>query len=792
MKTNRLMEFVGICAVTAELAAFPCLADVVLPDTAWRDGGIVFDDVDAGMSYRMVEARTAKGVDFCAAVSLSGETLMLDAPALVRGSGELLTPLDGSAGVTFCPAARSGVAPAADVFLQSASALLWSNALLASTMRITGDICGGVVQNGQVYVPAEMFHFVRNGTTATAQFHCLDDFSMPDGSAKFVKAIKVQFDQVGKDIHAKILWAKYAEAAKYGLDFDTVAANGVYETYATARNSAHAIGITHLALHGDLVVDGHFPAGDVAVEADTLTIFPQAPVTITNTISGRADQVVFRGSGTAPVAWTHPDFIPADYEGIFASNTSIHSLKFVSAQMSGGYVNNRNSVDASLYGSYAKFTGDELVLQVQYFDRNGNDSSGITKMIFLHFAQRGRDVYLVRASAHFVDGAFLNVDNSAGPGNSSVATGDDGDGYGIHNVVLSYVPGVWPITLSGDCRNALPDGTRFVVDGTDLAVKGKYMLSRAYDLIVTNRANVTFSLPDGNFVGHADEQTNAITVCRDCTFTVERDWNVNSCTTIDVDAGLLNLPVRIGPEGDCLVYLQRLTLRNGARVTGKPFRAGYYRSVTHYVHSRGEGENVIENGVMGAYDHVNRPYLDYYLFRTDADLLVKGPLIDAVEWKGLNWTKTGAAALTLSGKSTTEGWFRVDEGTLRLGTDGALARTNAVTLAGGSLDGAAFTNRLGSLTLTANSSIVVGEGVLEFSDSSAMAWAPGVQLSLTGDVRKLERGHVRFRRDESPSPSPGLSEDQLAALRYNGDQRVQIDDDGWLRSAPSGTLLLFR
>ena len=36
MKTNRLMEFVGVCAVTAELAAFPCLADVVLPDTAWR------------------------------------------------------------------------------------------------------------------------------------------------------------------------------------------------------------------------------------------------------------------------------------------------------------------------------------------------------------------------------------------------------------------------------------------------------------------------------------------------------------------------------------------------------------------------------------------------------------------------------------------------------------------------------------------------------------------------------------------------------------------------------------
>lgn len=97
-----------------------------------------------------------------------------------------------------------------------------------------------------------------------------------------------------------------------------------------------------------------------------------------------------------------------------------------------------------------------------------------------------------------------------------------------------------------------------------------------------------------------------------------------------------------------------------------------------------------------------------------------------------------------------------------------------------------------TLTLTANSSIVVGEGVLEFSDSSAMVWTPGVLLSLTGDVRKLERGHVRFRRDESTSLSPGLSEDQLAALRYNGDQRVQIDDDGWLRSAPSGTLLVFR
>lgn len=74
----------------AALAAFSCLADVALPDTAWRDGEIVFDDADAGTSYRMVEARTAKGVDFGAAVSLSGEMLTLTAnSSIVVGEGVL-------------------------------------------------------------------------------------------------------------------------------------------------------------------------------------------------------------------------------------------------------------------------------------------------------------------------------------------------------------------------------------------------------------------------------------------------------------------------------------------------------------------------------------------------------------------------------------------------------------------------------------------------------------------------------------------------------------------------------
>lgn len=781
-----MTKSLGVLACVVALAA--CGDELSLPETAWQDGWIVFGAADEGKTYQLEAPQTAKGVRFDVDATLVGETLTLESPAEVVGSGSLLTPLAGADGVKL-----SGIGED-DMFPSDTSKPLWSSLMLTDSMQIFADICGGVVGLGQVYRPAEMFHFVRNGDTATAQFHCYDDFSQPDGSAKYVKAFKLQFEQRDQNVYVKILWAKYASARMYGSNFDEVAADGDYTNYATAVNTPGAIGITHLTVKGrdGIMIEGTLPAGTATLLAKTVTVWPRSDLTITNAVSGTTRQVVFKGKrNSAPVEWTHEGFIAADEEMLVARNASIRSVRFVSAQMSGGFVNNKNRTDPSLYGSFSTVSGNELVLQVQYFDPAPSGTGDYTKMVFLHLVQRGSDIYLTKAEARNIGGNHLN-ENNAGGGSSSVATGDYANGYGIHNVVLSTASGTWPITLTGDCHNELPMGTQVVVDGTDLTVNGRYMLPRQYDLIVTNGASLTFSPPASTFVGHYNGETNAVTVCSGCTFTVAHDWNLNEGTTVSVDDGVLALPGKAGQEGDCMVYVPRLTLRNGARVTGKPYRAGYYTGYSYFVHSTGNGQNILASGVMGVYNNVSRPEIDYYLFRTDADLLVTGPLIDGVQWWGMNWAKTGDATLTLAGRSTAVGWFRVEEGTLRLGADGALSRTNAVTLAGGALDGGAFTNRLGVLTLTADSAIDVGYGVMEFSDSSAAVWTPGASLALTGTAYKLERGHIRFHRTGSDGLTSGLTSAQLAVMRYNGDQRVELDNEGWLKSCSEGTLIIVR
>ena len=112
-----------------------------------------------------------------------------------------------------------------------------------------------------------------------------------------------------------------------------------------------------------------------------------------------------------------------------------------------------------------------------------------------------------------------------------------------------------------------------------------------------------------------------------------------------------------------------------------------------------------------------------------------------------------------------------------------------IELAGGEIAVGAFTNRLGALSVTADSSIRAGDGALTFSDSSASAWTPGATLSVTGEASRLASGHIRFLRENGAA---GLSDGQLRAMRYNGELRVRLDGEGWLESYIPGLTVIFR
>lgn len=782
----------GLKMVGAGAMAIACAVAArgeALPADAWNGSEILFSEGDRGRSYRLDAPTNATAVRFDAPATLSGETLTLDAPARVAGSGTLLTPLAGADGL------RVATSEVSTVFPQAESATLWKDARLRDGMAITGEICGNMIGHGRL-CPTQMFFFEKTGDTVVAQFHCLDDVKA-DGSPKYVKAFKLQFDQVGDDVAVKVIWARYADAAFYGTDLETTH-QGVYATPYTSSltDRVKAIGITNLRIVDDVVLSGTFPAGPVEVAMRNVTIHPQRAVTITNAIAGFAEELRFESSGADRAQWTHPDFVTTEERKIL-EDTCIDTLSFVSAKTSGGWVNNKDGDDPALYGCFVKRSPGTNVVYVQYFDRkkNSDNDSDYTKTVVLQFRQDGGDVWMKALGRCYSNGDWLNKDQSGAALSAGVATTATADGYGIHDVVFSYRPGVWSIELAGANTNSLPRGTRVVMDGVDVSITGRNVLPAGHDLVLTNGASVVLDVGDcgdGGFAsGHS--VSNTISLFAGSSYTVKGPWNVGNLTEMALDASTFETTYQ-SREGCSCNYVERMTMRNGARTKGWPIRVGWHQ-VESFTRSEGTGPNVIENGVMAARrEWDNRCQIpNEHVFYVETDLHVLGPLMDVPRFEGIVWVKTGAARLVLAGAGgDTDSPFIVRAGTLELAANGVFVNeTNDVdvVLAGGALDAGAFTNGLGALTVTADSALRVAGGMVEFADSSAFPWTPGAGLSVTGEARRLRPGSVRFARSDGGA---GLSNEQLNAILYNGEQRVSLDADGWLVSRPTCTVILIR
>ncbi len=350
---------------------------------------------------------------------------------------------------------------------------------------------------------------------------------------------------------------------------------------------------------------------------------------------------------------------------------------------------------------------------------------------------------------------------------------------GVADKLTFKGPGTLPTVTVGEnlaARNTLKG--QIALDGVAAKVMYQFMPDDA-DLILTNDATfATGSYPHSNYV--LSKKTQA-TICPGCKMTLGVDWTVGYEAKVVVDGGELSLR---GHE-----YLNHLAMGNGGRVSGSGnyYAAGYTTASKCELVTFGDGVCVVEPVIRSGGNKANGDV--EYLFDAAADLRLLGGLGHYGGSFSPKWVKRGQATLSIEGTghwSTTQstmGTLKVEEGTVVLGCNDAFSRTNDLTLAGGTLDFGEFTNRLGTLTLTTNSTIVVGSGCLTFSDSSAVVWDADAKLNVVGDTKALAPGHLRFL-------GGGLAETQLKALRYNGRRRMSIDANGWVTSV-DGFILIF-
>lgn len=104
---------------------------------------------------------------------------------------------------------------------------------------------------------------------------------------------------------------------------------------------------------------------------------------------------------------------------------------------------------------------------------------------------------------------------------------------------------------------------------------------------------------------------------------------------------------------------------------------------------------------------------------------------------GASVTKNGSGTLTFSGSNSYSGATTITAGTLRLGAANVIADASNVTLNGGTFSTGAtagFSETAGTLNLNASSTIAFGTGAhnLTFANSSAVSWASGATLTITG------------------------------------------------------------
>lgn len=335
------------------------------------------------------------------------------------------------------------------------------------------------------------------------------------------------------------------------------------------------------------------------------------------------------------------------------------------------------------------------------------------------------------------------------------------------------------------------------VDGAVLGIKSAYFNAPEYynSVNVKNKGKL-FYTGNANFLSKAKATVDGesrLAFCRPGSLSTYSTLVAKNGSEIVIEGGsITNTTVRL--DAAKYNWCSHLTLNGGTTLSGGPFAVGGTSPALTVSAADGTGAARIAQSFYIKGKTVFTFDVADVSGDNGADLLIDGQVRDNGDEDTVRPSrplkKTGAGTLRLgaSNKRTPalykdahnitqfgnpEPWtgkFTVSEGTLLCGVDEALDGMSSIVLAGGKLDVDGTKTVTGTLTVSQNGEIALGDGgEISFADSSTNAWTSGKTLAVTGT------GRVRFG-----TTAQALTETQLAAIRLNG-RRVRLNSSGYVR-----------
>jgi autotransporter-associated beta strand protein len=689
----------------------------------------------------------------------------------------------GVAQLTLLPLTR-----AYEPFLTTSPTVVLTNTSLADLTGVEAGMAGTSISPGPLGpVPTAAYYFSNNGATGTVQMQAFN--------GGYTKCVKIELTQSGANVAARALYAKYhnSGANVLGFDFDAGGtASGVATSFITGN-----YGLCQLRFPGDrrLTLTGtNTYAGATVINSGVLEIggagllgggsysgavanvgqllySSSADQTLAGNISG-AGLLVKRAASKVHIPMTYASFLPATpTTSVILPRTPLSDCIAAAGNLGGTSISGGSTPGTPFF-----FTNDgtNATWQLQTIA-----DAPWTKCVKIRLTQSGRDIVATVLYARYVNnGSVLGYDFDTQPANNNtIATSSGSGGYGaaVTVVTVNRYP---KLSLSGS--NSYTGGT--LVESGTLEASALTSLPTTGGVIVNSEAELLLNVPGDPGIYASVGGNNPITV-RGGLLTINGKFNAGHARPITVDGGVINSTVTTGDDNSN--YMNKLTLMNGASITGYKIRVGFVSVPTITVAGTNTcsipaGLNMVKYGENPLTFNVADVTGD-----EAADLTIPGVIRDytGAQYEYMPILKTGAGTLSLSGVNTHKGVYTLTQGGLALDGNGALNAANDIVLNGGSLAMGAVTNTAGMLTMSADSTLALGEGTLAFAASTGAVWTAGADLTLAG---ALGRYTLRFGTDET-----ALTADQLKAITYNGSP-VRLRPDGYVAEPATGTIILMQ